>query len=469
MVNSFDSAPADFSGRDRMNPQPDRDRQARSAAGKLVGDGSEGSSAPAGDPRAVVGRGVEDTRASPLVMLRAISQDGGMKARSAAGLSWVMALTYITATVLGVRLSVLQGNFDATEAVSLLGAFGAFMAVGSLIVARRPGNSLGWAFAAVGLLAVTGELASEYASYSYVRQSTALPGAIAAAWYSNWSWFPTVFLAVWFPLLFFPTGRLLSARWRPVAWVGGAGIVALTLLGMLDPSLGVVHNRSLANPIGIAGIPEAEDSSTGTALLSLLLLSVVAALIQLVFRFRQSRGEERQQLKWFTYAGAVMVFGFVIQDVIGLALPDFVFGLLIGLIPLSVGVAILTYRLYDIDLIINRTLVYGLVTAVLALVYIAGVVGVGGVVREMTGHERNNLVVAASTLAVAGLFRPARTRIQAFIDRRFYRSKYDAQQTIADFSAKMREQIDLDSLTSEMAAVVRDTVQPTHVSLWIRS
>jgi hypothetical protein len=238
---------------------------------------------------------------------------------------------------------------------------------------------------------------------------------------------------------------------------------------MLDPSLGVVQNRSLVNPIGIAGIPEAEDSSTGTALLSLLLLSVVAALIQLVFRFRQSRGEERQQLKWFTYAGAVMVFSFVIQDMTGLALPDFLFGLMIGLIPLSVGVAILRYRLYDIDLIINRTLVYGLVTAVLALVYVAGVVGVGGVVREMTGQERNNLVVAASTLAVAGLFRPARTRIQAFIDRRFYRSKYDAQQTIADFSAKMREQIDLDSLTSEMAAVVRDTVQPTHVSLWIRS
>jgi hypothetical protein len=391
-----------------------------------------------------------------------------MKARTAIGLSWVMALTFIAATVLGVRLSVLKGNFDATDAVSLLGAFGAFMAVGSLIVARRPGNSLGWAFAAVGLLAVTGELASEYALYSYVRLSTALPGAIAAAWYANWSWFPTVFLAVWFPLLFFPTGRLFSAHWRPVAWVGGAGIVALTLLGMLDPSLGVPHNRSLPNPIGITGLPEAEDSATGATLLSLLLLSVVAALIQLVFRFRHSRGEERQQLKWFTYAGAVMVLSIVAEEVTGLALPDFVFGLQIGLIPVSVGVAILRYRLYDIDLIINRTLVYGALTAVLALVYFGGVVGIGGLVRGMTGQERNNLVVAASTLAVAGLFRPARTRTQAFIDRRFYRSRYDAQQTIADFSAKMREQIDLDSLTSEMAAVVRETVQPTHVSLWLR-
>ena len=137
--------------------------------------------------------------------------------------------------------------------------------------------------------------------------------------------------------------------------------------------------------------------------------------------------------------------------------------------PVSVAIAILKYRLYDIDLIINRTLVYVSLTAVLALVYAGGVVGVGGLVRGATGQEKNNLVVAASTLAVAGLFRPARYRIQRFIDRRFYRSKYDAQRTIADFSAKMRGEIDLDSLTNEMAGVVQDTLQPTHVSLWLRS
>jgi hypothetical protein len=143
-------------------------------------------------------------------------------------------------------------------------------------------------------------------------------------------------------------------------------------------------------------------------------------------------------------------------------------GLAFMAIPIAVCVAILRYRLYDIDLIINRTLVYGLLTAVLGIVYVVGVVGLGGLVREMTGQEGNSLVVAASTLSVAGLFRPARTRIQAFIDRRFDRSRYNAQQTIVDFSAKMREQIDLDSLTSEMTSVIRDTVQPTHVSLWLR-
>jgi hypothetical protein len=202
-----------------------------------------------------------------------------MKARTATGLSLVMALAFITATVLGLRLSVLNGNFDGAEAFSLLAAFGAFMAVGSLLVAQRPGNSLGWAFAAVGLFAVTGNLAAEYASYSYVRLSTALTGALAAAWYANWSWFPTLFLAIWFPLLYFPTGRLLSAHWRPVAWVSGASVAAVTLLGMLDSSLEIPHYGSLRNPIGIAGLPEAEGSSTSAVLISLLLLSVVAALV----------------------------------------------------------------------------------------------------------------------------------------------------------------------------------------------
>jgi hypothetical protein len=391
-----------------------------------------------------------------------------MKARVAVGLSWAMALGFTTATVLGIFLSVRRGIFDTTEFV-LWGAFGAFMAVGCLIVARRPGHPLGWVFAGVGLLAVTGELAVEYASYSYVAVSTPLPGAIAAAWYANWSWFPTFFLAAWFPLLFFPTGHLVSARWGPVAWVGGAGVVAITMLAALDPTLDVPRSRPVANPIGIAGIPEAEGSLTSAVLLSLLLFSIIAALIHLVFRFRQSKGEERQQLKWFTYAGAVMVISFVAQEITPLVLPDFAFGLLIGFVPVSVGIAIFKYSLYDIDLIINRTLVYGALTAVLALVYLGGVVGVGSLVREVTGQERNNLVVAASTLAVAGLFRPARNRIQAFIDRQFYRSKYNAQQTIADFSAKMRDEIDLNSLTSEVAAVVHDTLQPAHVSLWLRA
>jgi hypothetical protein len=200
------------------------------------------------------------------------------------------------------------------------------------------------------------------------------------------------------------------------------------------------------------------------------------ATASMVLRFHRARGDERQQLKWVAYGAGVLVMSQVFtvgSDVTGVRLSSTSSQLIdtIGLVavPVVVSIAILRHRLYDIDLIIHRTLVYGGLTALLALVYLGGVVGVGGLVRGLTGQERNNLVVAASTLAVAGLFRPARSRIQRFIDRRFYRSKYDAQQTLADFSAKMRDEIDLDSLTSEMTAVVRDTVQPTHVSLWLRS
>jgi hypothetical protein len=205
---------------------------------------------------------------------------------------------------------------------------------------------------------------------------------------------------------------------------------------------------------------------------------IVASAASLVARFRRADSGERRQLEWLAYAGMLVIVAASVSLPLEGALGDDAplvklaqVALIIAIIgiPISVAMAILKYRLYDIDLIINRTLVYGALTVVLALIYLVGVVGVGGLVREMTGQEKNNLVVAASTLAVAAAFRPARSRVQAFIDQRFYRNKYDAQQTIADFSSKMRDQIDLDSLTTELAGVVRKTVQPTHVSLWLRS
>jgi hypothetical protein len=385
-----------------------------------------------------------------------------MKARAAKWLAWLMVATFTVAVIFSTRFSMLQGDFDLTEGVSLWLAFGVFTAVGSLVVARRPGNPLGWAFAAVGLLAATGELASQYSWYAYVRESRALPGAIAAAWYANWSWFPTLFLAVWFPLLFFPTGRPLSARWRPLVWVAGMSVVALTLLGVLDPSLAVPQDGSVANPVGIAGMPEAESSSTGAALTGLLLMTLVAALVHLVTRFRRSRGEERQQLKWFTFAGVLMVLTFAAEEVTALSLPDLVFGLLIGLVPLCAGIAILKYRLYDIDLIINRTLVYGALTGVLGSAYV-GIVAVGGTVFR--GSE---IVTAGATLAVAGLFRPLRRWIQGFIDRRFYRRKYDAGRILESFSARLRDEVDLETLTSELLEVVGNAMQPAHASIWLR-
>jgi hypothetical protein len=216
--------------------------------------------------------------------------------------------------------------------------------------------------------------------------------------------------------------------------------------------------------------------------ITLVPASIVGCATSLVQRFRRSRGSERLQLKWLATAAAVCAVLYVAAMLVSLNQPwgteetPFWIGVIQNaafvsfvLIPVAIGFAILKYRLYDIDLIINRTLVYGALTAMLALVYVGGVVGVGGRLREVTGEERNNLVVAGSTLAVAALFHPARARIQSFIDRRFYRGKYDATQTLERFATRLRDEVDLETMQAELLGVVHQTMQPSHVSLWLRT
>jgi len=235
----------------------------------------------------------------------------------------------------------------------------------------------------------------------------------------------------------------------------------------------------VANPLGIHGW-DAFFEAVQAAGVVVYFLAVVGATIGLVVRANRSTGVERQQVKWLGYAGVFLVFmviaGFVIGPPAGALLGDglvynvslFLFGLGVAGIPAATGVAILRHHLYDIDVIINRTLVYGALTAVLAVVYVVGVVGVGGILRQVGGQESNSLAVAASTLAVAALFRPARARFQAFIDRRFYRSRYDATRTVEEFSRRVRDEVTLDTVTSDLLMAVNETVQPEHASLWLR-
>jgi hypothetical protein len=203
-----------------------------------------------------------------------------------------------------------------------------------------------------------------------------------------------------------------------------------------------------------------------------LLPALVLALASLVARYRHSGEVARMQIKWFLYAAVAFLAAQLTFNVFEFGENNPVLVILNGLsallIPAAVAIAILKHRLYDVDVIINRTLVYGALTALLALVYAGGVTGVGGLVRAATAEDSNNLVVAASTLAVAGLFKPARSRIQGLIDRRFYRRKYDASRTLELFSTRLREEIDLESLTRELLGVVQDTMQPAQVSLWLR-
>jgi hypothetical protein len=265
----------------------------------------------------------------------------------------------------------------------------------------------------------------------------------------------------------FPTGRLLSPRWRPVAWLAGTATAAFTVLAALQANLGPVGDPLIANPIGVAGLENPEESTVGVALLVLLTVLMLVAFGSLVLRFRRSRGEERQQLKWFTYAAALLPL-FVLADFLPGAVGDLASAVPIVVLPVAAGIAILRYRLYDIDRLINRTLVYGLLTALLAGVY-AGAVLILGQLFGGVARDPPSWAVAGATLAVAALFQPARRRIQAVVDRRFNRRKYNTAQTIEAFSARLRDQVDLDTLSAEVLAVVDQTMQPTTASLWLHA
>jgi hypothetical protein len=382
-----------------------------------------------------------------------------------------MATTFVAATLLffaGLVLLVVTGSIGWPLAAFFFVVETAFPALGLFIVARTR-NRVGWVFLVAGLALGIQSFSYAYGEYGLVHRPGAVPGASLLAWVGEVAWLPQLVLATMFLFLLFPDGQLPSRRWRWVVGLGAAGVLLVETSIVFAPTL-YSHPNLRAPLAGL--VPESMLNVFANVGTLIALPAMLLALVSVGVRYRHADTVGRQQIKWFAYAAGVFFTAQMVFNVFELGQDNVLAALLNGLstllIPLSVAIAVLRYRLYDIDVVINRTLVYGGLTAVLALVYLGGVVGVGGLVRGVTGQERNTLVVAGSTLAVAGLFRPARTRIQAFIDRRFYRSRYDAQQTIADFSAKMRDQIDLDSLTSEMVAVVRNTVQPTHVSLWLR-
>jgi hypothetical protein len=382
-------------------------------------------------------------------------------------MAWTMVAVFVVGCGIAVTLEVVAGDFGQ-DAVALYLAFTAFMVVGAVIVAHRPGNVIGWIFSAIGLLAATGTLAMEYAAYAYVTRPGSLPAAIWAAWYQQQWWIPMLALVFVATPMLFPTGRLPSARWRPVAAVAAVVAAALELLVALQPTIRLQdENYRVDNPIGLAGIPDPETSAVGGALAGLLSACIVAAVISLVMRFRRSGGVERQQLKWVTYAGALLLLTIPVGAYLPAAIGDALFGLLIAFVPVAAGIAILRYRLYDIDRLINRTLVYGLLTAMLGLIYAAAVLVLGQLFGGVS-RDPPSWAVAGATLAAAALFQPARRRIQAVVDRRFNRRKYDAAKTVEGFTARLRDEIDLDTLSAELLAVVDQTMQPTMASIWLR-
>jgi hypothetical protein len=372
------------------------------------------------------------------------------------------------------------GSGGAIGNLLIQAPFLAFTIVGALIASRRPENPIGWICLVAGLFWTLIALDDQYTAYGLATTGVVpFPAAVVAL--SQWLWVPPVGLLSIYLILFFPDGRLPSRRWRPLAWFSGAVMALVSLAIALAPGplpdLGGVRN-----PFGLEGYPWIADATN--VIPALLPLCTLASALSLVLRYRRSGSEQREQIKWIAFAGSfvglmslitvvsTLIFAPEFPDSTGtqplwLGVLQDVELLSFAGIPVAVGIAVLRYRLYDIDVIINRTLVYGSLTATLIALYFGGIVVLQRVFVLLTGQQ-STLAVVASTLLIAALFNPLRRRIQFFIDRRFYRSKYDARKTLEAFSAKLRDETDLEALSDDLVGVVRETMQPAHASLWLR-
>lgn len=353
----------------------------------------------------------------------------------------------------------------------------AFFTVGAFIASHRPGNPIGWIICTAALLWILCDTALIYAEYSLITAPGSLPfgvfvGLLGAVG-RGFAWFPIIT----FLLLLFPNGHLPSSRWRPLAWLIAGLLIVYPFTMLFDPAPFVNADLSLAavqNPLGIPGTSSLFDH-LNTFVIVGLFASAVACIVSIFVRFRRAKGDERQQLKWLAYGTVMSLLILVIIIILTFAnvnsgfISSLLFYLPVLIFSISVGIAMLRFRLYNIDILINRTLVYGILTALLALIYFGLIFILQSLVRALTGQiSQIPLVLVASTLLIYAIFRPLRSRVQQIIDRRFYRRKYDAAKVVEAFSATLRNELDLNQLREHLVSVVQETMQPKHVSLWLR-
>jgi hypothetical protein len=410
-----------------------------------------------------------------------------MTDRAGRRLAWgvfAMVSGLLAATLVSCLLIALGEDTGRSEAASvtlLACAMFTFPVVGVLVASRHPRNAIGWILLGIGLVWEFSSLSDIYIAYGLTINpgSLARPDLVLAL--SAGTWVPGVGLIGTFLMLLFPDGKLPSPRWSPLAWLSGLALSITALMILFGPGdFRDVGYPDIENPLGLEVLrPLISNIYFFVLLIPACIIGCAASLVQ---RFRRSHGIERLQLKWLAAAAGASASLYLVAMIVSIpydwsgssdspwwlgviqnaALFSFV------LVPLAVGRAILRHRLFDIDRIINRTIVYGVVSALLILVYVGGVFGIGSIVRSITDAQSNNLAVAGSTLVVAALFSPFRTRVQAFIDRRFYRYKYDATRTVEEFSIRMRDELEMDSVTGELLEAVTRSLQPSHVSLWVR-
>jgi hypothetical protein len=383
---------------------------------------------------------------------------------------WSVLAAALASAALGALLGVLN-HFQPAGSVALwfdLVSSLALAVPGAVLVGYRPANPIGWILAAMGLTAGASVVLGEYGYYALHTTPGAMPGGVLALWLQTLVWFPPIGLVPLLALLV-PDGSPPSTRWRPLAWVAVAAMAVVIVAGAVSP--GPIGGEPLPgtpqNPLGIGRARQALDLAEGVAFLVTPALAGVA-LLALALRFRRAQGTERQQLKWFAYGTFLLLAGGVALFLpLSEAVAKVIVAAGLGCFTATLAVAVLRHGLYEIDVIINRTLVYGLLTALLAGVYAAAVLVLGQLFGGV-GEHPPSWVVAGATLAVAVLFQPARRRIQAVVDRRFNRRKYDAAKTLEAFSARLRDQVDLDTLSTELLAVTNQTMQPTMATLWLR-
>lgn len=387
---------------------------------------------------------------------------------------WVVGLSipavYLAGSGASALLSLVAPE-DPLEDVLLLVGFGMFAVVGGGLVAKRPANPVGWMLAAIGLIVGLLPLGPSYAEWLIAsgREPTTLQALLA--WPNNWYWYLLLALTLIFLPLLFPDGRLPSRRWRAPAGLAALATVAICALGAAAESIHLQSGAQIPNPLGVRGVVHVEQHPAFPFLgIGAYAVGIVTAVAALAVRFRRSSARERAQVKWLLFGAALMPLLLVPEAVEagGLEVPDLVgnlvFVVVLYALPTAIAVAVLRYRLYDIDRVVSRTVAYVLVTAVLLAVY-------GGVVLLLgrVAGQGSDFAVAVATLAAAAVFRPLRRGVQTVVDRRFDRVRYDARRTVAGFASRLRDEVRADQLTRELMAATSAALQPARASVWLRS